>query len=45
VLARARTTLRLDEVEEEQFEGAALPVARRLLELGFLSVPSRSGMV
>ena len=40
VLARARQTLRLDEAEEEQFDEAALPVARRLLELGFLSVPS-----
>ncbi|MGH3052398.1 MAG: hypothetical protein ACRDM8_05485, partial [Gaiellaceae bacterium] len=40
VLARARKTLRLDEAEEEQFDQAALPVAKRLLELGFLSVPS-----
>lgn len=37
VLARARETLRLDAAEEAQFEEAALPVARRLLELGFLS--------
>jgi hypothetical protein len=44
VLARARKTLRLDATEEEQFEEAALPVARRLLELGFLSPPNGRGV-
>jgi hypothetical protein len=44
VLARARKTLRLDAAEEDQFEEAALPVARRLLELGFLSRPNGRGV-
>jgi hypothetical protein len=42
VLAQARKALRLDAAEEEQFDEASLPVARRLLELGFLSRPSGS---
>jgi methyltransferase family protein len=45
VLAQAQKALRLGAAEEEQFEEAALPVARRLLELGFLSgPPSGSGV-
>ena len=44
VLGQARKALRLDAAEEDQFEEAALPVARRLLELGFLSRPSGPGV-
>jgi hypothetical protein len=40
VLAHAATGVELDEEERERFVPAALPVVRRLLELGFL-VPAR----
>jgi hypothetical protein len=41
VIARASTTFELEQSERELFEPAALPVVRRLLELGFLQlVPS-----
>jgi methylase of polypeptide subunit release factors len=40
VLARASTGVELDDAEREGFATAALPVVRRLLELGFL-VPVR----
>jgi Methyltransferase small domain len=38
VLARASVGVELGEDEREQFAAAALPVVRRLLELGFLSL-------
>ena len=38
VLARARRTFELEPEEQQQFVPAAIPVVRRLLELGFLEV-------
>jgi hypothetical protein len=41
VLAKAASSVELDDDERERFVPAALPVVRRLLELGFL-VPAPS---